>query len=478
MTVVLTGDDLTLEEVLRVARDGEQAELAPAALKRMAAARAVVEQVLETDVAVYGMTTGVGVRKRVRVGREELDEFNRMLILNHRIGQGEPAADDVVRATLLRLANGFAKGAAGVRPELAQLVVDALNENRLPEVRLLGSVGQGDLAPMADVAHGILGDFKLAPKEGLALLNNGAFSTASAALAMADARRLLAALDVSGALDLEAYAANLSVLHPAVAETRPYAGLRATRERLVDLLDGSYLWDEGNARNLQDPITFRGLVAINGAAQDALEYALGQLEVELNASQDNPIVVPDEGRIISVANFEILPLAAALDFLRIAISPALTSACERLVKLLQAPQTGLPEGLAVREGLAEDSLTELSIAAQALTAEARLLAQPVSYELASSTHAEGIEDRMTMAPLAARRLAEMVELGERVLAIGLVISAQAIDLRGKPRLGKGTGRAYELVRERIPFTGKGDALPQDLEPVRELIRTGALQERG
>jgi histidine ammonia-lyase len=474
VTVVLTGEDLTLEQVVRVARGGEPVALAAEAYARLETARAVVESVLESGVPVYGVTTGVGVRKRVRVSPAEQEEFNRMLILNHRVGQGELASEALVRATLVRLANGFAKGTAGVRPVLADLVVHALNEGPLPQVRSLGSVGQSDLPPMADLAHGLVGDVALAAKEGLALMNNNAFSTASAALAVADCARLLDVLDVAGALDLEAFAANLSILHPAVAETRPYAGLRTTIARLTELLAGSSLWEEGAARNLQDPLTFRCLPQVHGAARDALAFTSRQLEIELNASQENPLVVAGEKRIVSVANFDVLPLAAALDFLRIALAPAITSADERLLKLLQAPFTGLPVGLAVRDGLAEDSLSEFGVAAQSLTAEARLLAAPVSFELASSTHAEGIEDRMTLAPLAARRLAQMVELGERLVAIELVIAAQAVDLRDPPALGAGTRRAYELVRERIPFTDTLDPLPQDLEPVRDLIRTGSL----
>ena len=477
MTVVLSGNELTVEQVVRVARRGEKVELSPDAVATMHAAREVVERVLARDVEVYGLTTGVGSRKRVRVRADEEQEFNRMLILNHRVGQGDLASDEVVKATLLRLANGFAKGTSGVRPELAELTVRALNEGRLPRVRTLGSTGQSDLPQMADLAHGLLDGFVLAAKEGLALINNNAFSSASAALAVADCRRLLDALDVAGALDLEAFAANLSILHPAVAEARPYDGLRATLTRLTDLLAGSYLWDDGAARNLQDPLTFRGLPNIHGAARDALAFVLRQLEIELNASQDNPLVVAEEEQVVSVANFEVLPLAAALDFLRIALAPVLTSANERLLKLLQAPFSGLPEGLAVRDGLAEDSLTQFGHAAQSLTAEARLLAQPVSFELASSTHPEGIEDRTTMAPLAARLLAQMVELGERLVSIELVIAGQAVDLRDRPALGTGTTRAYELVRERVPFTGLGDPLPQDLEPVRELIRSDAFSAR-
>ena len=473
MTVVLTGNDLTIDQLVHVARHGERAELSPDALVRMATTRAVVERVLERDLTVYGLTTGVGSRKRVRVRADEAQEFNRMLILNHRVGQGDLASDDVVRAMLLRLANGFAKGTTGVRPELAELAVRALNEGPLPRVRILGSTGQSDLPQMADLAHGFLDGFALAAKEGLALINNNSFSSAWAALAVADCTRLLDALDVAGALDLEAFAANLSILHPAVAEARPYAGLRATLSRLTGLLAGSYLWADGAARNLQDPLTFRGLPNIHGAARDALDYARQQLGIELNAAQDNPLVVEEEERIISVANFEVLPLAAALDFLRIALAPVFTSANERLLKLLQAPFSGLPEGLAVRDGLAEDALAQFGHAAQGLTAEARLLAQPVSFELASSSHPEGIEDRTTMAPLAARRLAQMVELGERLVAIELVVAAQAVDLRDQPPLGVGTTRAYELVRERVPFTDIGDAVPQDLEPVRELIRSDA-----
>ena len=473
MTVVLTGDDLALEQFVRVARGGETVEFSPDAVARMEMTRAVVERVLERDLMVYGLTTGVGARKRIRVHADEAEEFNRRLILNHRVGQGDLASDEVVRGTLLRLANGFAKGASGVRPELAELVIRALNEGPLPRVRTLGSTGQSDLPQMADLAHGFLDGFVLAAKEGLALINNNAFSSASAALAVADCARLLGALDVAGALDLEAFAANLSILHPAVAETRPYDGLRATLARLTELLAGSYLWKNGAARNLQDPLTFRCLPNVHGAARDALAFVMRQLDIELNASQDNPIVVAEEERLVSVANFDILPLAAALDFLRIALAPALTSADERLIKLLQAPLSGLPEGLAVRNGLAEDSLTQFAHAAQALTAEARLLAQPVSFELASSTHPEGIEDRTTMAPLAARRLAQMVELGERLVSIELVVAAQAVDLRNRPVLGTGTTRAYELVRERVPFTDEGNAVPQDLEPVRELIRSGA-----
>jgi histidine ammonia-lyase len=324
---------------------------------------------------------------------------------------------------------------------------------------MLGSVGMADLPANADLAFSALDGFELAAKEGLALLSNNAFSTALAALALADATRLLDTLDVAAALDLEALAGNLSTLQ--------------TAPRLRELLDGSYLWTEGVARSLQDPLSFRCVPQVHDAAHAAFDFSHHRLAQELNASQENPIVLIDEERIVSVGNFDALQLAAALDFTRIALAPVLTTASERTVKLLQAPVTGLPEGLAAESGLAESGLSEFGVPVQALAVEAKLLAAPVSIETASTSHHEGIEDRVTLAPLGARRLAEMVELGERVAAIELVVAAQAIDLRGRPQLGAATGALYRKVRELVPAMGRGEAPPQDLEPVRQLVKSGA-----
>jgi histidine ammonia-lyase len=473
MTVVLTGSTLRAEEVVRVARRGEHVELEPDAYPRMEESRALVQRVVERGDVVYGLTTGVGARKKVHVAAEDIPAFNRALLANHRTATGPDASPEIVRATMLRIANTMAKGTAGVRPQIAERIVSALNDGETPRVRMLGSVGQADLPANADLAYALFGDVDLEGREGLALLNSNAFSTGIAALAVSDTERLLSAMDVAGALDLEAFAANLTLLHPRIAEVRPFPGLVTSLERLQALLDGSYLWEPEAARNLQDPLTFRCLPQVHGALRDALSFGGRQLEIELNASQENPLIVPEEDRIVSVANFEVLPLAAALDFLRIALAPVLTSAAERAEKLLQGPLSGLPDGLAPRQGLAENSLGEVGVPVQALTAEARLLAQPVSFELASTTHAEGIEERTTMAPLAARRLAEMIGLGEQIVSIELMLACQAVDLRGADPLGSGTKEAYEAVRAVIPFMDVGDAVPADLTPIGDLVRAGA-----
>ena len=466
MTVVLSGTGLTIDDVVAVARRAERAVLAPAALDRMQAARAVAERVLAAGDEAYGVTTGVGVRKAFRVTDAGHDA---LLLRQHLIAQGPPLPREVVRAATLRLANALARGASAARPELAERLVDALNEDRLPVVRSLGSVGQADLAQTAELAVGVLGDEAPAPGEAIALLNQNAFSSGHAALATYDALALLDTLDVAGALDLEALGANReSLLHPAIATARPSPGLETTLDRLRALVRGSGV----AARSLQDPLTFRTLPQLHGAARDALAFVREQVERELDAHQSNPLVVVDEARLVSVGNFEAAALATALDLARLVLAQVLTSAAERALKLLQAPLSGLPEGLGDRPGLAESALSELGIAAQAIAAEARLLAQPVSYELVSTTQAEGIEDRTTLAPLAARRLAEQVSLGARVVAIELLVAAQACDLRGEP-LAPGAALAHRAVRERAPFVAAGDALP-GLEPLVELAAGGTL----
>src|SRR3984885_9127210 len=415
MTIMLSGSDLTVTEVVAAARRGESVAFAPGAISTMEQSRAVVEEVLRTQQPVYGLTTGVAERKSFLLEETQQRSFNRRLVLNHRIAQGDAAPADVVRGAMVCLANSYAKGVTGVRPELAEMIVTLLNEGFAPPVRMLGSIGQGDLGPMADLAHGLLtrSGFQVAENEGLALVSSNAFTTAWACIAIADADRLMSVFDVAGALDLEAFGANLTCLHPVIEQTRPFPGLAATLSQLRALLAGSYLWQPGAARFLQDPLTFRCLPHIHGAARDALAYARTILQLELNSSQSNPVVVVAERRIVSVGNFDIGPLAAALDFARIALAPVVTSANERAVKLLQAAYSGLPAGLAAIAGSPDDALSELAVAGQAITVEARLLAHPVSFELASSVKGDGIEDRATMAPLSARRLAEMVQLCAR-----------------------------------------------------------------
>jgi histidine ammonia-lyase len=469
MTVVLTGRDLLRADVVRVSREGERVELAPSVVDRMAAARLIVEERLAAGDQIYGSSTAAGVLKRTGLDSAESTAYSNRVVRQHLVGQGADAPPDVVRATMIRLANGFASGYPGVRPLLAQRLIEALNDGTSPRVRILGSVGQSDLAQMADLAAGLFDDLPLEPGEGLALVSSNSFSTGAATLATDDAWTLLATAEVAGALSLEALLANLDSLHPAIGDAHPHRGLRTSLANLRWLLDGSALHLPGTARALQDPLSFRNLPQLLGACRDAFDHADSVLSVELNGSQGNPIVLAEERRVVPTANFETLPLAAALDYVRIVFASLLASSAERSVKLLESPWSGLPTGLASSGDPADPGLSYLGIAAQSMAAEARLLAAPVSFELVSTAHAEGIEDRMSLAPLAGRRLAEMAFLGARVVAIELAVATQAIDLRAMPQRGRGTAIAAAIVRRHIPFLAR-DATVPDLEPLVEAVR--------
>jgi len=471
MSVELTGTSLTLDDVVRVARHGEPVELASGAIVEMRASRAVIEETMRSGAPAYGVTTGVGMRRGAGVTERDAGAFNRSAIWGHLVGLGPPAPDDVVRAAILCHANALAAGYQGARPELAERFVGALNDGALPRVSSLGTLGEADLAQNADVAHGLLPDVELAAGEAIALLAGNAFATGQAALAVADVRSWLRWCDASGALAFEAYRANVSVLHPQVAVARPYPGLVTTLERLRSLLAGSSLWEPDAARFLQDPLTYRCVAQLHGALRDALAFVEAQLAIELNAHQGNPLVVRDEVRLVSVGNFDSQPLAAALDLLRIALAPVVTASVERTLKLLSPPFSGLTEGLVAHEGSWQDGLSELGVAAQAIAAEARLLAHPVSFELVSTTQESGVEDRATLGSLGARRLAEMLDLAARVTAVELAVCAQANDLRGSPQLGEGTGALYATVRERVPYLDVPERMPLPLEELATLVRT-------
>ena len=343
----------------------------------------------------------------------------------------------------------------------------------MPRVSSLGTVGQADLAQNADLAHGALGDLELEAGEALALLNGNAFSTGQAALAVADLRTSIEWFDAAAALDFEAFRGNVGALHPAVAEARRSAGVGATLTRLNGLLEQSDLWDDGAPRFLQDPLSFRCVPQVHGAARDALGFTEDQLLVELNAHQGNPLIVAEEARLVSVGNFDSQALATALDLARLALAPVITAAVERTLKLLSPRFSGLTEGLVAAEGSWQDGLSELGVAAQAITAEARLLAHPVSVELASTMQESGVEDRTSLSSLGARRLDEMLGLAARVVAIELTVAAQAVDLRGRLELGTGAAALHDYVRERVDFLDAPERMPLPLEELATTIRASS-----
>jgi histidine ammonia-lyase len=284
---------------------------------------------------------------------------------------------------------------------------------------------------------------RLKAKEGLALISANGVTMGHGSLVLADVAGLLDAFDVTAALSLEAFGGNLSTVHPEAARMRPHPGQARAADRLRELLSGSYLWRPGAARNLQDPLSFRCVPQTHGACYDAHAYARGTMEVEINAASDNPLVLLDDQSIISVGNFDVVALAVAFDLLRVAVAQVIHLANERIQKHLWSQFSGLPTGLAARDG--DEGLRPLGYNSASLAAEARVLANPVSLEYRGQI-AEGIEDHASMAPLGVRKTEELVGVARRMAALELTVATRAVDLRGRPRLGAGTGVACGIAR--------------------------------
>jgi len=494
----LNGAELTVEDVVAVARDGARVRVADEALERVREARTVVERVLARGTPVYGMNTGLGSLSRHQVPLEELERFSFATVADQTASHGQPLATDIVRAMMVARANGMAKAGVGVRREVVLQLVDVLNAGVHPLVRRLGSVGQGDLSEMSDIGKVMIGrgyaevegrvlpggqalasvglePISPAPKEALALISANGVTLGHGSLVLVDAADLTESFQIAAALSLEGFGGNLSPIHPAAAQMRPHAGEIKASARLRELLTGSYLWEPGAARNLQDPLSFRCVPQTHGAVNDALSFTRGEMDVELNSASDNPLVVVEDEAIISVGNFDVVALAMAFDLLRLGLASALKVADERVQKLLWNAFSGLPTGLAPGEG-PTGGLRPLGRWCAALAAEASHLAGPVSLAHGAQL-AEGVEDHASMAPLAVRKASELVSLGHRMVAHELICGAQAVDLRGRGPLGQGTRVAYECVRECVPRLVDETEWEPDVAALVELIANGDLSAR-
>lgn len=475
--VTINGFDLSLKDVVSVARIGTKVRLAPEAVDRMNAARRVVEAVVASGQPVYGVNTSVGAKTGVLLDPSRVAEFNRRLLLTHNMSLGPLASLEVVRAMMVVLLNSMASGRLGVRPRLAHELTDALNANRMFEVHVWGSMGQSDMSPMADLALALYDDLEFEAGEALALLNSSALALATAALAMVDLSVMLDLATLTASLSMEGFAANPSIVSDAALRSRPFVGLRRHGGLIQRCLQGSYLMEAGKPRHLQDPLCFRSLPLIHGTAADSLAFAYAQVEAELRASQNNPVVSIEDEALVSVANFDTVSLAMALDIARLAFSPVVTSSAERLAKLADSFWSGLSVGLIEEDGVGLPGFNGLAQVNKAITSEARLLTAPVIGELASSSHSNGNLDRASMSGLAARRAAELAVLCRTIFAMELLVAAQAVTMRKAAPLGHQTRKLFDLVREAVPYAAAGDRVPK-VQPLLKILaaREGELQE--
>ena len=519
-TVVLTGMDLSIAQVEAVARNGGTARLDDRARERMQRARDVIDGLVAEGAVVYGVTTGFGDLATTFIDPAQAGTLQEHLLMSHAAGVGPAFPREVVRAMLLLRANTLAIGHSGCRPLVVDRLLALLEAGIHPVVPEQGSLGaSGDLAPLAHLALPLIGrgevevDGRVQPaadalratglepltleaKEGLALLNGTQMMGALAALFLADADRLVRTASVAAAVSVEALLGTDVAFSAAYQQARPHPGQIAVAAELRHLLrdSGFQQAHHGSAHKVQDPYSLRCVPQVHGAVRDALDQLRRVLAIELNAATDNPLVFPDGGvadssavatgggRVISGGNFHGEPLALALDYAKLAVAE-LGSISERRTALLVDARLngGLPPFLAASSGV-DSGMMIYQYTAAALASEHKVLAHPASVD--SIPTSANQEDHVSMGSIAARHARAILEGVERIVAIELVVAAQALDLRAQllagqgdhdaPRPGAGVAEAHRRIRQRVAHLDADREPGPDLRAAWELVHAGAL----
>jgi len=493
-TVVLDGATLRPEAVARIARGGARAELSPQARERNDAARRAADAVLARGDELYGVTTGVGPLRDLRLDDESRRNHQLRLLRSHACGAGWPLRAERVRAAMATRANQLGAGGAGVAAELLDALVDALNAGFLPFTRELGSLGTGDLTTLSDIALALLGEGeawlgealvdasealravgiepgRLGPRDGLAFMSSNAVSVGHAALLVVDARALLDTWLTVAALSFEAAAANPIVLDARLHAGRHQPGQTAVAERMRELLSGLRgRTREPTAAAIQDPYPFRALPQVDGVVHDALGALEETVVHELNFPGENPLIVAGEELALPNGNPHAAPLANAIDGLRTAVAQSAALIAARVSALLDASVTGLPAFLALDPGPDSGGLI-LEYTAHAAAAEVRSLVTPVAAQTVSV--ARGVESHASLAPIAARRAHEALEALRALIAVELVTAMRALRLAGHEPTGEGARRLYDAAAPLLDAELADRPLHPDVEAARVLVSSWA-----
>lgn len=502
MTAIqIDGEHLTLEDLYRIVFEGTQAELAPAARGRMNASRAVIERLTETESTVYGVNTGFGKMASTRISHDEIRHLQLNLVRSHACGVGPPLGEPATRAMLALRANAIAKGFSGVRPLVAETLLEMLNRGVHPVVPSQGSVGaSGDLAPLAHLAQAAIGEGEaisqgrrmpgaealrnagiaplvLGAKEGLALLNGTQAMLSLLTLALREAENAVETADVATALSLDALRGSPSAYDPRIAQVRPHPGQTVTARNIERLNRGSEIRESHrsptNDPRVQDPYSLRCAPQVHGAVRDALAHIRTTLTIEMNSATDNPLVFAgsgaDSGEVISGGNFHGQSLAMAADQMAIAIT-TLGGISERRIEQMTNPQTSQLPAFLVREAGLNSGFMILQVTAAALASEMKTLAVPHSVD--SIPTSANQEDYVSMGMGAARRLEPLLSNLRHILAIELLAACQGIDFLAPLKPGRETLKAYEIVRAISPRVDVDRSLAPDIEAVARAVGDG------
>jgi histidine ammonia-lyase len=490
-SVLIDGSVLTPRAVSEIARGRARVEIVPTARERMRAAAELVAHAARAGMPVYGLTTGLGSRVLERIDGDDAAAFSLQTVRGRAMAVGEPLPGELVRAAMIIRCNGLCAAGSGAGLAIADGLAALLNAGVHPVIPRSGSVGAADLCMLAHVGLTLIGEGEaelagerlssadalaraglaplvLGPKDGLAICSSSAVSSGIAALALVDAEACLRTAQIAAALSMEGFRANLSPLDPRIVAARPAPGQAWAAAGLRALLAGGALTEPGAARRLQDPLSFRCASQIHGSLRVALDLLAAAVEPELGGAADNPLVLVEDQEILSTGNFHVPALAMALDATAIALAQVAATIAERQARCKTERLSGLPSGL-TPHGLTRSGLAPLSKTAQALTIEIRHRAAPLA--ITPTVSADGVEDDSTGAAQGALRVREQLERLWLLVAIELVVAAQAVDLAHPTpptRLGEGTGLAQSYVREWVatldedrPFGPEVDRLARE-----------------
>lgn len=495
--VVLDGEHFSLEDLDALVFGGTPAEIAPVARRKMAASRAVIERMADSEALVYGVNTGFGKMASTRISRDQIRRLQLNLVRSHACGVGAALSEPATRAILALRINALAKGYSGVRPEVVDTLAAMLNAGVHPVIPSQGSVGaSGDLAPLAHLAQVAIGEGRavyqgraqdggealraagipplaLEAKEGLALLNGTQAMLALLALALRDAEICADTADVAAALSLDALRGSSVAFDARIAALRPHPGHAASARNIHRLASGSAIREshrspEGDPR-VQDPYSLRCAPQVHGAARDALTHIRATLAIELNSATDNPLVFADSAEVLSGGNFHGQPLAMAADQMAAALA-VLGGISERRTEQMTNPQTSQLPAFLTREAGLHSGFMILQVAAAALVSEMKALSAPHAVD--SIPTSANQEDYVSMGMGAARRLDPLLCNLRNILAIELLASCQGIDLLAPLQPGLEARRAYAIVRSISDSVHADRSLAPDIEAIAAAIQQG------
>ena len=496
MTVALDGESLTIDKLVDVARNKHQVEVTKGAWQRIESCRKMLEQKIEGHETMYGVTTGIGEFSEVTLTPEQIKEFQKLLVYSHAAGIGEPMEIEVVRGAMCGRINVHSKGYSGGRRKVTEYLAESLNHGLTPVVCEKGSVGAcGDLAPMSQIALALMGEgemfvngkiteskaalksiglkpLELEARDGLAIINGSNVLTALAAIILHDAKKWMKLHDITAAMTLEALMANMKPYDKRIHVLRGFQGAQKVSENLNLITTDSEILFSGN-KKVQDAYSMRSTPQVAGALRDAIEFAIRQVETELNGVGDNPIFLTEEKEVLTGANFQGTPVALPMEMIGTGLSMVAVISERRMNRLTNpALSMGLPPFLTKKPGL-NSGMMLAQYTADALIVETRILSHPAANQ--SIPAAADQEDFVSMGLTTSQKTKKILDNCYGVLAIEMMAAAQALDLREK-KSGKGTSAAHGVVRKYVDFLDDDRPLYKDNNRMVELLKSDEVIE--